>query len=123
MGSASFSSATFVSASRFSPRSAPTNSRDEVVGGVREDLARGVVLHEHAALAQDRDPVAHLDRLVDVVRDEYHRLLDLLLQAQELVLQARAVDRVDRAERLVHQHQRRVGGQRARHADALALTA
>ena len=40
---------------------------------------------------------------------------------QELVLQARAHDRVDRAERLVHQHQRRVGGERAREADALAL--
>ena len=45
------------------------------------------------------------------------------LQAQELVLQALAVDRVDRAERLVHQHQRRVGGERAGHADALALAA
>ena len=42
---------------------------------------------------------------------------------EELVLQPRAVDRVDRAERLVHQHQRRVGGQRARHADPLALPA
>ena len=42
---------------------------------------------------------------------------------EELVLQARAVDRVDRPERLVHQHQRRVGGERARDADALALPA
>ena len=49
--------------------------------------------------------------------------LTFVLQAQELVLQARAVDRVDRAERLVHQHQRRVGRQRARDADALALAA
>ena len=45
------------------------------------------------------------------------------LQAQELVLEALAVDRVDRAERLVHQHQRRVGGERAGDADALALAA
>ena len=45
------------------------------------------------------------------------------LQAQELVLQALAVDRVDRAERLVHEHQRRVGGQGAGDADALALAA
>ena len=35
----------------------------------------------------------------------------------------RAVDRVDRAERLVHQQQRRIGGERARDADALALAA
>ena len=87
-------------------------------------ISRGrVVLREHAALAQDRDPVAHLDRLVDVVRDEHDRLAHLLLEAQELVLQARAVDRVDRAERLVHQHQRRVGGERPGDADALALAA
>ena len=81
------------------------------------------VLREHAALLQDRDPVAHLDRLVDVVGDEDDRLAQLGLQAQELVLQALAVDRVDRAERLVHEHQRRVGGERAGDADALALAA
>ena len=78
---------------------------------------------ELAALAQDRDAVAELDRLVDVVRDEDHGLPHLLLQAQELVLKPRAHDRVDRAERLVHQHQRRVRGERAREADALALAA
>ena len=40
-----------------------------------------------------------------------------------IVLQARAVDRVDGAERLVHQHQRRVRGECPRDADALALSA
>jgi hypothetical protein len=55
------------------------------------------------------------------VGDEQDRLADLRLQAQELVLQAFAVDRVDRAERLVHQHQRGIGRERARNADALAL--
>ena len=45
------------------------------------------------------------------------------LQAQELVLQPLAVDRVDRAERLVHEHQRRVDRERAGDADALALAA
>ena len=67
--------------------------------------------------------VAHLDGLVDVVGDEDDRLADLLLEAQELVLQPLAVDRVDRSERLVHQHQRRVDRQRPCHADALALAA
>ena len=43
--------------------------------------------------------------------------------AEELVLQPRAHDRVDGAERLVHQHHRRIGGERARDADALALPA
>ncbi len=97
--------------------------RDEVVGRGGQELPRRRVLGQVAALAQDRDPVAHLDRLVDVVGDEHDRLADLVLEAQELVLEALAVDRVDRAERLVHQHQRRVGGQRAGDADALALAA
>ena len=95
----------------------------ELVHRVLEDLLRRVVLGEPAALAEDRDAVADLDRLVDVVRDEDDRLAQLLLQAQELVLEPRAHDRVDRAERLVHQHQRRVRGERAREADALALAA
>ena len=74
-------------------------------------------------LAQDRDPVAHLDRLVDVVGDEQDRLAHLGLEAQELVLELLAVDRVDRPERLVHQHHTGVGGERARHPDALLLAA
>ena len=40
---------------------------------------------------------------------------------EQLVLQALPGDRVDRAERLVHQDHRRVGGQAAGHADALLL--
>ena len=99
------------------------NCVDEVVGRVREDRVGRVVLREHAALAQDRDAVAHLDRLVDVVRDEDDRLADLAVQPQQLGLQAEARDRVERAERLVHQQQRRVGSERAREADALALPA
>ena len=86
---------------------------DEVVGGRHQQLGRGRVLGEVAALLQDRDPVAHLDRLVDVVGDEEDRLAELGLQAQELVLQPLAVDRVDGAERLVHQHHAR-GWRRAR---------
>ena len=54
---------------------------------------------------------------------EQDRLGELLLEAQELVLEALADDRVDRAERLVHEHDRRVCGERAGDADALALAA
>ena len=50
-------------------------------------------------------------------------LRHLLVQAQEVVLQPVAGDRVERPERLVHQHQRLVGRHRARHADALPLAA
>src|SRR5213078_2854271 len=46
---------------------------------------------------------------------------DLAVQAAQLLLQAVARDRVERAERLVHQEQRWVGRERAREADTLPL--
>jgi hypothetical protein len=96
---------------------------DELVGRRHQQLGRRGVLGQDPALLEDRDPVAHLDRLVDVVGDEQDRLADLRLQPEELVLEALAVDRVDRAEGLVHQHQRRVRRQRPRDSDALLLAA
>ena len=96
---------------------------DEVVRWCHQELRRGGVLGQDPTLAQDRDPVAHLDRLVDVVGDEQDRLAHLGLEAQELVLELLAVDRVDGPERLVHQHHTGVGGERARHPDALLLAA
>ena len=116
-------SETRISASRFSARSAPTKSSTNSSAGVHQQLGRGRVLGDPAALAHDRDPVAHLDRLVDVVGDEEDGLADLGLEAQELVLQALAVDRVDRAEGLVHQHHQGVRGERPRHPDPLLLAA
>ena len=38
-------------------------------------------------------------------------------------VQFNARDRIERAERLVHQQHRRIGGERARDADALPLSA
>ena len=108
---------------RFSPRSAPTKSAHHRRRRAPEDLGRRVVLLEHAADVEDRDAVAHLHRLLDVVGDEHDRLAHLALQAQELVLQAHARHRVDGAERLVHQEHGRIGGERARDADPLALPA
>jgi len=60
------------------------------------------------AIAHDRDLVAHLDRLVDVVGDEDHRLADLAVKPQEVVLEPLARDRIDCPERLIHQHDRGV---------------
>ena len=76
-----------------------------------------------AALGQDGDAVAEAHRLLDVVGHEHHRLAHLGLQAEELALQPVAGDRVDGAERLVHEQHRRVGGQGPGHADPLALAA
>ncbi len=61
------------------------------------------------------------DRLVDVVGDEHHGLAHLLLEPAELTLQLGANDRIDGAERLVHQQDGWVGCQGAGDADALLL--
>ena len=55
--------------------------------------------------------------------DHQHRLAELALEPQELVLQPAADHRVHRAERLVHQQHRRVGGEGTGNAHALALPA
>ena len=97
-------------------------SRDELVGRIRQH-ERGVgVLLQHAAAAEHRDLVAELDRLVDVVGDEHDRLAQFALQPQDFGLQVLAHHGVDGAERLVHQQDRRVGRQRPGHPDALLLT-
>jgi predicted ATPase/class 3 adenylate cyclase len=57
------------------------------------------------------------------MRHEDDRLPELVLEPQELVLEAGPDDRVDRTERLVHQHQRRVRGKRTGEPDPLALAA
>ena len=105
------------------PAVAAHEARDEAVGGPGQQLRGRGVLGEPPALAQYRDGVTDLDRLVDVVGDEQDRLAELALQPQQLLLQALADDGVDGAERLVHQQHGRVRGERARHADALLLPA
>ncbi len=54
--------------------------------------------------------------------DEDDGLLYALLNAEELVLQTGTGDRVHRPERLIHEHDRGVGGHSPRHPDALLLT-
>ena len=92
--------------------------RHVVVGGRTDDLLRRAELDDRA-VAHDRDPVAETERLRQVVRDEDHRLARLLLEPADLVLHVAADERVERAERLVVEHHRRVGRERARDADAL----
>jgi hypothetical protein len=57
------------------------------------------------------------------VGDEDDGLVQTPLERGELALERGAGQRVERAERLVHEEQRRVCGERARHAHALALPA
>ena len=100
----------------------PDELRHEIVRGVREELGGGRVLHE-LARAHDRDAVAELDGLVDVVRHEDDGDPEGALKIEKLVLQSIADDRIDGAEGLVHEHERGLGGHGARDADALALAA
>ena len=95
----------------------------EVVVGVAEEGGGVGELGHLPAHPQHGDLVAELHGLVDVVGDEQDGLAELALQPQELVLELLAHHRVDGAERLVHEHHRRVGGQGARHPDPLLLAA
>ncbi|GMA25139.1 hypothetical protein GCM10025864_28980 [Luteimicrobium album] len=61
--------------------------------------------------------------LVEVVRDEDDRLAERALQLDELLLHLAADQRVQRRERLVHEQDVGVGGERAGQADALAHAA
>ena len=116
-------SPTRVSESRLRTLSAPTNEETNSEFGPGEDVLGGVVLGEDAALLEDGDLVAHLYGLVYVVGDEDDGLLYVLLNAQELVLEPLARDRVDGPEGLVHQHDRGVRRQRPRDPYALLLAA
>ena len=76
-----------------------------------------------AADVEDDDPVAEFDGLVEVVRDKDDRLVELGLDVDELVLEALTGNGVHGAERLVHEEDRRIRSEGARHADALLLAA
>ncbi len=104
-------------------RARPDEVLDELVARVGQDPLGGVVLHDVRALVEDDDPVAELDGLVEVMGDEDDRLVQLVLNVDELLLQALAGDGVHRAEGLVHEEHGRIGGECAGHSDALLLTA
>src|ERR1041384_704009 len=70
-----------------------------------------------------RDARAEHERLAHVVCDEHAGLAESFTQSGELALQTCTRQRIERAERLVHEQQRRVGRQRAPDADALPLPA
>ena len=87
-----------------------------------EDLGRRRVLQQLAAV-HDRDAVAEADRFLHVVGDQQDGGGELALDRLEVVLRLGADQRVEGAERFVHQQQLRLGGERARDAHALLLSA
>src|SRR5207247_4419181 len=76
-----------------------------------------------AAVVEHRDPVAHRERLVLIVRHVDECDAELLVDAPELHLHALAELQVERAERLVQEQDARRVDDRARQGDALALAA
>ena len=76
--------------------------RDVVVGRCADDLVGRADLDD-LAVAHDQDPVAELEGLGQVVGDEHHRLADLVVQPDDLVLHVAPDQRVERRERLVEQ--------------------
>ena len=83
--------------------------------GDLQDLADGgrrPVGHHHHAIRQQH-------RLVDVVGDHHHRVAEPRMDLHDAVLQMGAGQRVERAERLVHQQHLGLHGERAGDADAL----
>ncbi len=95
---------------------------DKLVGRFREQLVGAGALNDFP-LAEHCDAIAKLQRFVDIVAHQHHRFLQLALHLQELILDNLAVNRVDRAERLIHQQHRRIRRQRANNADTLLLPA
>ena len=106
---------------RLIPRSVPRKSATNGFAGSRRISAGEPYCSRMATLAEDRDPVAELDRFVDVVGHERDGLVEALLQGEQFILEAGAHDGIDRAERFVHQQHGGVGSEGPRHADPLAL--
>ena len=74
-------------------------------------------------LVHHGDPIGERHRFGLVVRDVDHRRAGALVEARELLFHRCAQMHVEIGERLVEQHQRRLGDEAARECDALALAA
>ena len=98
------------------------NSRTYAESG-RLRRSRGVPTCSSRPSVHHRDPVAQQQRLRHVVRDEYRGQAEFPADAPKRFLQALPRERIERAERLVEEHDGRAGGERPRHADALLLAA
>ena len=110
--------------SRRMPRSRPRKSRDEVVGGRGQQLvgrwrtARGRRRPRSTATRSPSLTASSMSWVTNTIV-----LRSSACSRRSSSCRLRAHDRVDGAERLVHQQHRRVGGQRAGDADPLLLAA
>ena len=89
----------------------------------RVNNSAGVAVLKKARIVHHRDPVAEMEGLLHVVRDEHDGGSEAPLDRQQVLLRLGADDRIERAERFVHEQERRLGRERPRDADALLLAA
>ena len=100
----------------------PTKPATNAAAGALVELDRRGHLLD-AALVEDRDPVAHRQRLLLVVGHEHEGDADLALDLLELELHLAAQLEVEGAERLVEQQHLRPVDQGPGEGDALPLAA
>ena len=67
----------------------------------------------------DGNAIADLHRLIEILADEYDRFLQALLQAEKLILQAGADQRIERRKWFIHEQDRRASCEGAGESDAL----
>ena len=110
------------STSRRVSASTPTSSRTKSVGGRGEEfVGRAACTTRPACMTTTRSASRSASSTSWVTNTIVVRSSPWIVR--DLVLQRRAHDRVDRAERLVHQQHVRLGRERARDADALRFAA
>ena len=85
--------------------------------------ASGRVAHNEPAGVEHADAPGQRERFGHVVGHEDHGRLQLPLNPEEFALELHTGHRIQRAERFVHQEDRRIDGERPGHADPLALAA
>ena len=95
---------------------------DVIGGGIQDQFFGRANLHDRAVL-HDSDAIGEPNRLLEIVGDEDDGLVQQFLQAHELVLHLPADQRIERREGLVQEPDVGLGGERARDADALLLSA
>jgi len=76
---------------------------------------------DDAARFQQNNARGHQQGLTEIVGNEDDGLAEAAGQSAEFTLELGARDRIERAKRLVHQQNRRIGGKGASHADPLTL--
>jgi hypothetical protein len=96
--------------------------RHGLVRRLSVELRRGREL-QHPALVHHGNPVGKRHRFGLVVRDVDHRRAGALVEARELALHCCAQMHVEIGERLVEQHERRLGDETAGKRHPLALSA